>query len=193
MPFPHHFALHLAYVRWTALTPATYCSRDSPVGLVYALVHIILRSTSLTSVGRRSSHRPVAATLLRWPKVYPKNRCFVEFFHSRTVGGIDSSSIFILCYRPSSHLLQLRVPHTEQPKQPQFQQRDHNKYPHNQPKFQLQSSDIRTEQFACADDRRQPHTDPPRRIRPSERRVHVLSQPPNRDEEPINVVKRYEQ
>ena len=35
IPLPHHFARNLAYVRWTALISATYCKRDSHVGLVY--------------------------------------------------------------------------------------------------------------------------------------------------------------
>ena len=28
IPLPHHFAFNLTYVRWTALTPATNCSRN---------------------------------------------------------------------------------------------------------------------------------------------------------------------
>ena len=35
IPHPHHFTLNLAYVRWTALIPETYCSCASHVGLVY--------------------------------------------------------------------------------------------------------------------------------------------------------------
>ena len=66
IPVPDENARNHAYIRWTALTPATCCSCDSHVGLVCNPFQMKMRETTLTSVGRRSHRRHVAVAILMW-------------------------------------------------------------------------------------------------------------------------------